>query len=264
MFPMIPMPEALRRRSSWPSSFVTALIGWNGFATVGALAFGRGALLPALLPIVSVCAVVQVLALRALFGVARSSGGLAAGAVVGAVTALLMMPAVMALIPDLGRHPIVTLAIAGYIGAPVGIFLAYFRRDDARIEAAARDGVVDYGRDAHWLDPFIYGALAYLVVYLPTAPWSALTIAVVGAMVGVVAAGVSHFFLARFDNAPITIPIAAVAGAPLGAATGWLLRAAARAPVASLVSGVLAGGLCFAVTAAVGRRLAAREGARIR
>ena len=31
---MIGMPEALSRRSSWPSSFVTAIIGWNGFATM--------------------------------------------------------------------------------------------------------------------------------------------------------------------------------------------------------------------------------------
>jgi len=121
---MIPMPEALRRRSSWPSSFVTALIGWNGFATVGALAFGRGWMLPALLPIVSVCAVVQGVALRARLRLMPAAGGLAAGGVAGAVSALLAMPAVMALIPDLGRHPIITLAIAGYIGTPVGIFLS--------------------------------------------------------------------------------------------------------------------------------------------
>ena len=60
-------------------------------------------------------------------------------------------------------------------------------------------------------------------------------------MVGVVAAGVSHFFLARLDNAPVTIPIAAVAGAPLGAATGLLLRAGARPPLPAPVAGALAG-----------------------
>jgi len=78
-------------------------------------------------------------------------------------------------------------------------------------------------------------------------------------MVGVVAAGVSHFFLARFGNAPITIPIAAVAGMPLGAMTGWLLRAGAPIAVSETVRGVMAGALCFAITAAVGRRLAVRE-----
>jgi hypothetical protein len=263
---MIPMPEALRRRSSWPSTLLTALIGWNGFATVGALAFGRGRMLPALLPVVSVCAVVQVLALRARLRLMPSVGGLWAGGIAGAVSAWMMMPAVMALVPDLARHPIITLAIAAYIGAPVGIFLSYFRRDDARIAAAAqaRGAAIDYGRDAHWLDPFVYGALAYLGVFLPTALWSGVTIAVVGAMVGVVAAGLSHFFLARFANAPFTIPVAAVAGAPLGAATGWLLRPAERAPWSPLLAGTLAGVVCFAFTAAVGRRLAAREGARAR
>jgi len=99
---------------------------------------------------------------------------------------------------------------------------------------------------------------------VPGAVWSGVTIAVVGAMVGVIAAGVSHFFLARFDNASFTIPIAAIAGAQLGAGTGWLLRAFARAPVPSLIAGALAGVLCFAFTAAAGRRLAALEGARAR
>jgi hypothetical protein len=263
---MIPFPQPLRRRSSWPSSFVTALIGWNGFATVAALAFGRAPLLPAVLQAASACAVLQVLALRA---VLRFGGpaGVAGGAFAGAATALALVPLAVARVPALAVHLAVAAAVAGYIGAPVGAFLAYFRRDDARIEAAARGrgAPIDYGRDAHWLDPFAYGAAAYLAVFLPAAFWSFsfwLATAMVGAMVGVVAAGVSHFFLSRFDNAPATIPIAAIAGAPLGAATGWLLRAGVHAAVAGPIAGAVAGALCFAITAAVGRRLAAREGAR--
>ena len=120
--------------------------------------------------------------------------------------------------------------VAAYVGAPVGAFLTYFRADDARIEAAARarGRAVDYGRDARWLDPFGYGAAAYLVVFVPRALAAGVGTAIVGAMVGVVAAGVSHFFLARLRNAPITIPIAAVAGAPL-ADRPWLGVPAAAA-----------------------------------
>jgi hypothetical protein len=258
---MIGIPEALTRRSSWPSSFVTAIIGWNGFATVAALVFGRAAVLPALLPIASVCAVVQVLALRLRLRFARRPASLPWGAIAGATTAVLLAVAAMARIPDLAAHTAVSLLVAAYIGAPVGVFLSYFRRDDARIEDAARaqGRVADYGRDAHWLDPFVYGAVAYLALFVPRTFWSGVSTAIVGAMVGVVAAGVSHFFLARLDNAPVTIPIAALAGAPLGAATGLLLRAGGHPPYSAPVAGILAGAVCFAITAAVGRRLAARE-----
>jgi len=261
---MIPMPAVLKRRSSWPSSFVTALIGWNGFATIAALAFGRAALLPRLLAIAIGCAMLQVLALRARLRFARRPDGLVGAAIAGTVSALLLSLAAMSCVGDLNRHRVVTLLVAAYIGAPVGVFLSYFRRDDARIAAAARAQArpVDYGRDAHWLDPFAYGAVAYLVVFAPGAAWSGLTAAIVGAMVGVVAAGVSHFFLARFDNAPVTIPIAAVAGMPLGALTGWLLRTGGPSAVSETLRGVVAGALCFAITAAVGRRLAVRERAR--
>lgn len=257
---MIPFPRILKRRSSWPSSVVTAVIGWNGFATVAALAFGRAWLLSSLLGVASACAVVQVLALRARLRFAHRPGGLAAGAVSGALTALLLAPGAMAVLAELAWHPWVTLLVAAYIGAPVGTFLSYFHRDDARIQRAAhaRGLPVDYGRDAHWLDPFVYGAASYLVVFAPTALGAVLATAIVGAMVGVVAAGVSHFFLARFDNAAFTIPLAAIAGAPLGAATGWLLRAVPHA-VPVPITGALAAAVCFAITAAVGRRLTARE-----
>jgi len=258
---MLPLPRSLTRRSSWPSSFTTALIGWNGLTTVAALAFGRAPLLGTLLPIASALAVIQVAALRACLHFARRTRGLVGGAVVGTVTALLLGAAAMARVPDLARHPVITLLMAAYIGAPVGVFLSYFRRDDARIEAAAaaQGRPVDYGRDAHWLDPFVYGAAAFLIIFAPRELWSGVSTAIVGAMVGVVAAGVSHFFLSRLDNAPISIPIAAVAGIPLGAATGFLLRAAAHPPLPAPVAGVIAGALCFAITATVGHRLAARE-----
>jgi hypothetical protein len=258
---MIPKPRVLMRRSSWPSSFVTALIGWNGFATVAALAFGRAPLLASLLPIASACAVLQVVALRLRLRVAQRPASLLCGALAGGISALGLAVAAMACLGELARHPVVTLVLAGYVGAPVGVFLSYFRADDARIEAATRaqGRPVDYGRDAHWLDPFAYGAATYLAVFLPRAFSTGVAAAVVGAMVGVVAAGVSHFLLARLHNAPATLPLAALAGAPLGAVTGLLLRAAARPWLPATVTGALAGAACFALTAAVGHRLAARE-----
>jgi hypothetical protein len=257
---MIPFPTVLRRRSSWPSSFVTALIGWNGLATVAALAFGRAAMWPPLLPIATASACVQVPALRLRLRFAPSADSLVCGALAGAVSALGLAVIALASVPELARDPAVALTTAAYIGAPVGAFLAYFRRDDARIEDAARRAgrPVDYGRDAHWLDPFVYGALAFLAVCWPRTPAWAVSVAVVGAMVGVVAAGVSHFFLARTAGRPRAAPLAAAVGAPLGLLVGLALRPGIAGPLPAAAAGAIAGALCFAVTAAIGRRLAAR------
>jgi hypothetical protein len=259
---MIPFPAVLQRRSSWPSSLVTGLIGWNGFAAVAALAAGRGGLLAPLLLAATAVALMQVVALRIRLRLSRRADGVARGALWGAVTGALLAAAPMVLVPELARHPILTLLFAVYVGAPVGAFLSYFRRDDARIEAAARARALplDFGRDAHWLDPFVYGALVYLAVFLPRAPALGAGVALVGAVTGVVAAGVSHFFLARFHNAPWTVMAAAIAGAPLGALTGLLFRAQAHLVLLpALAAGALGGGLTFLVTAAVGRRLQLRD-----
>src|SRR5262245_42958700 len=106
---MIPLPRSLMRRSSWPSSFVTALIGWNGFATVAALAFGRAPLLAALLQAASMCALLQVVALRAHL---RFGGrpGVVVGAAAGAITALALVPLAVACVPTLAPHLAVTAA----------------------------------------------------------------------------------------------------------------------------------------------------------
>jgi hypothetical protein len=114
----------------------------------------------------------------------------------------------------LRQHPWLALATAVYVGIPVGGFLSYFHRDDRAIEAEAAGRPVDYGRDAHWLDPFVYGALAYEIALVPRTPEVAISAAVVGMIVGVVAAGVSHFILSRWGNAPATIPAAKPVGAP--------------------------------------------------
>ncbi len=78
----------------------------------------------------------------------------------------------------------------------MGAFLSYFYRDDRKIEENFEDkNNISYGRDAHWLDPFIYGALSYLIVFFPHSIELAIFSIIIGSFVGVVAAGVSHFFL---------------------------------------------------------------------
>jgi hypothetical protein len=274
------MPRALRRRSSWPSSFVTALIGWNGLATLVALAFGRAAppLGPLLLAATGV-ALAEVPLLRACLAVAPGGQRVLAGAAYGAATALALALAPVFLVPALSEHPFVALGTAGYAGAAVGAFLWYFRRDDARLERAAAAvpgpapvpapargpepaqmrGDVDYGRDAHWLDPFAYGAALFAVVCLPRSPALAVATVMVGAFTGVVAAGVSHFFLSRAGNARWTIAVAVVAGGAAGTLAGFLLRGVPHPLLPAPWPGAIAGALTFGLTAAVGRRLALRE-----
>jgi hypothetical protein len=119
---------------------------------------------------------------------------------------------------------------------------------------------VDYGRDAHWLDPFVYGALAYEVVLLPRAYDAALVAAIVGMIVGVVAAGVSHFILSRWGNTAGTVPTAMIAGVAVGTATAFLFRQyAPQLWLPPMVAGAVAGGLTFLITAVVGGRLARQE-----
>jgi hypothetical protein len=86
---------------------------------------------------------------------------------------------------------------------------------------------------------------------------------VVGSITGVVAAGVSHFFLSYWKNAAWTIPVSGLAGAALGALTGLLFRNyQMQLFLPSMLAGAIAGTLTFLVTAAVGRRLALREAMR--
>ena len=252
----------LRRRSSWPSSIATGLIGWVGFAIIVPLALGYAGSLRELLILAVIAAVVQVAVLRAGFTILRLDRGLVAGAAWGGVTAAAIVAAEMCFSATLRQHPWLALATAVYVGIPVGAFLSYFHRDDRTIEAEAAGAgrPVDYGRDAHWLDPFVYGALAYEIALVPRTPEVAISAAVVGMIVGVVAAGVSHFILSRWGNAPATIPAAMLAGAVLGAPTGFLFRGYAASLLLPLAAaGALAGALTFLTTALVGRRLALRE-----
>ena len=252
----------LRQRSSWPSSLATALIGWIGFALVVPLALGYSGPLAEVFGAALICAVTQTVVLRLGFNPLGLNRSLLAGSAAGAISGAVLAGLCVALFPVVRPHPVIAIVTGVYIGGAVGTFLSYFHRDDRHIEAEAlaMRVPIDYGRDAHWLDPFVYGAIAYELALFPQTAEVAVCAAVVGMIVGVVAAGVSHFFLSRWNNGLGTLPIAALAGSALGAASGLLFRHyASGMPLPPLVSGALGGALTFLVTASVGRRLALGE-----
>jgi hypothetical protein len=251
-----------RRRSSWPSSLATGLIGWVGFAVSVALAFGYAGPLTEIFLAAVLAAGVQVVGLRLMFSRLRMDRGIARGAMWGGISAALIVTGEVTFVPLIREHPTIALLTGLYVGMAVGSFLSYFHRDDRDIEAEANASgePVDYGRDAHWLDPFVYGAVSYEVVFFPRALDAVISAGVVGMIVGVLAAGVSHFILSRWKNASRTIPASTIAGIALGILTGFLFRQyVAQLWLAPLLAGGIAGGITFLITAVVGRWLARRE-----
>ena len=251
-----------RRRSSWPSSLATALIGWIGFTVAVPLALGYAGPLAELFEAAFLCAVTQAVLLRLAFNPLRMNKSILAGSAWGAISGAALAGVCVALFPVVRSHPVVAVITGIYVGSAVGTFLSYFDRDDRKIEAEAlaMHVPVDYGRDAHWLDPFVYGAIAYELALVPQTAEVAICAGVVGMIVGVVAAGVSHFFLSRWNNGLGTILVAALAGSALGAASGLLFRNyASGMPMPPIASGAAGGALTFFVTASVGRRLALVE-----
>jgi hypothetical protein len=251
-----------RQRSSWPSSIATGLIGWIGFTIIVPLGLGYSGPLGRWFQMAVLAALVQVVVLRLAFGALKMDRGIRVGALWGGVTAALIVAGAWPLFPEVRAHPVIALVTGVYVGIPVGAFLSYFHRDDRKVEdeAKAMGKPVDYGRDAHWLDPFVYGAIAYEIALLPRSADLAISAAVVGMIVGVVAAGVSHFILSKWGNSAATIPAAMVAGAALGAPTGLLFRGYAESLLLPpLVVGAVAGALTFLATSIVGRKLAALE-----
>ena len=254
-----------KRRSSWPSSFVTGLLGWNGFFIIVALLLGEERLAGKLFLLASIAATAQVLFLRLLFFVLRLDRSTGAAVFWGAFTGVVAVIVESRTTSVLGQHPWIWRLNGLYIGIAVGLFLRYFYRDDRRIESEAKpDGQpTDYGRDAHWLEPFFFGAVAYLIAFLPKSFAQAVIVLVIGAMSGVVAAGVSHFFIfsiARRSALPILLSL--MAGAGQGALTGLLFRPfASELLLNPIAHGAIAGSLTYLMTAIRGRALASRESA---
>jgi hypothetical protein len=253
----------LKRRSSLPSSFVTGLIGWTGFFIIVGAMLGVANRAGELFLLGTAVAISQIIFLRLLFFGLRFDRSMAAGAFWGGLTGVTLVFAEKQFTNIFNAHPIIWLLNGAYIGIAVGLFLCYFYRDDRRIESEAkeREQPVDYGRDAHWLEPFFFGLLAYLIAFLPQSFSLAVNIAVVGAISGVVAAGVSHFFLftvARRSLVPIALSI--LAGVIQGMLTGLLFRPFAAGLLFSpLAHGAVAGALTYLMTALRGRALASKE-----
>jgi len=256
------MFSALERRSSWPSSFVTGLVGWSSFSIIVPLAFGYSGAPWPVLKIAVVMAIVQVLILRLAFFPLRLNRGLQIGALWGGVTGALLIWMGRKFFPLLSERPIVWLANGAYIGMAVGAFLSYFYRDDREIEQhAAHPGQnPKYGRDAHWLEPFVFGALAYLLAFLPASPGLALYVFVVGAFSGVFAAGASHFSPDRWKNSRIMLALIFAAGSLVGMLSSLLFRQfAAELRGRYWVMGAIAGFLTYLSTFLRGRSLARQE-----
>ena len=253
----------LKRRSSWASSLVTGLIGWNGFFIIVGATMGLARQAGTLFILATLAAVAQIVFLRLLFFALRLNRRMLAGAVWGGLTGVAAMLVEMRVTKIFDPHRLIWMGNGAYIGIAVGLFLCYFYRDDRRIEeAAAEKGTpVDYGRDAHWLEPFVFGAVAYLLAFVPTSFHLAVNLLVVGAMSGVVAAGVSHFFLfstARRSILPLLMSI--IAGAVQGAISGLLFRSFASDLFFSpVLHGAAAGVLTYVMTALRGSSLAGSE-----
>lgn len=256
------MSDSLGRRSSWPSSFVTSLVGWISFSIIVPLAFGYSGPPWPLLKVASVMAVVQVIILRLAFFPLRMDRGLHIGALCGGLSGALLIWLGERYFAVLHERPILWLANGAYIGMAVGAFLSYFYRDDREIEQAAEQQgrIPKYGRDAHWLEPFIFGALAYLLAFLPPSPELAVYVFVVGAFSGVFAAGSSHFSPDRWKTSKLMLPLILVAGSLLGVVSSLLFRQfASEFRLHFWVMGAIAGFLTYLSTFLRGRSLARQE-----
>ena len=255
------MFSSLARRSSWPSSFVTGLVGWISFSIIVPLAFGYSGAPWPLLKIAVVMAIPQVLILRLAFFPLRLNRGLQIGALWGGLTGAFLIWVGGKFFALLHERPVLWLANGAYIGMAVGAFLSYFYRDDREIEenTAQKGQSPKYGRDAHWLEPFVFGAVAYLLAFLPASPGLAFYVFIVGAFSGVFAAGASHFSPDRWKSSKLLLLILA-AGSLLGMLSSLLFRQfSSEFRGRYWVMGAIAGFLTYLSTFLRGRSLARQE-----
>ncbi|HMS52671.1 MAG: hypothetical protein IPI59_05820 [Sphingobacteriales bacterium] len=254
-----------KQRSSFPSSIVTGLVGWIGFIFIGSLIFGFKVPSEILLLLGLASALVQTVFLRLTFFVLRMHKHILIGAFWGLVTAVGIFYATTVFYSNLKTHQLYWLIIYAYIGAPVGAFLSYFYIDDKKIFDAVdgQKSAPDFGRDAHWLEPFGFGAIAYLLAFFPFAHFDlTVNVFLVGAMSGVFAAGASHFSPDKWKQSFIVLAIIILGlGSLQGWLTGFLFRAyAEQLYTNNLVHGIAGGVITYLMTFLRGRQLANKEG----
>lgn len=253
-----------KQRSSIPSSIVTGLVGWIGFIFIGPLIFGFKVPSEKLFLLGLGSALVQVLLLRALFFVLQMQRFILIGTFWGLITAIGIYYATTTFYPDLKEHEFYWLLIYAYIGGPVGAFFSYFYLDDKKIFDATEGQKQDanFGRDAHWLEPFGFGAIAYLIAFFPFCHFDlTINVFIVGAMSGVFAAGASHFSPDQWKQSFVLITLVIVGlGCVQGFLTGLLFRTYADQLYTShLVHGMLGGVITYLMTFLRGRQLANEE-----
>lgn len=254
----------LNQRSSWPSSLVTGFIGWIGILFIGPLMFGFRAPAGTLFILGFCSAIIQIVVLRSAFFVLQMQRHLLVGIFWGSATAIGMYLACSAFMPMLQEHTWYWILIYLYIGAPVGAFLSYFYIDDKKIFDASGGQKPDtnFGRDAHWLEPFGYGAIAYMLAFAPFSDFDlCVNVLIVGIISGIAAAGASHFSPDKWKHSYFMILLIVITvGSMQGFLTGLLLRSYQEQLTWNHVShGIIAGNITYLLTFLRGRQLAIRE-----
>jgi len=255
--------NAFQQRSSWPSSLLTGLLGWIGWIFIGPLIFGIEAdfYMQSILAISS--AIIQIISLRILFFALRMHRGIAIGIFWGALSALGLYAVASGIYPPLATDRLYWVLIYLYIGAPIGGFLSYFYRDDLKIHASNPENDQHaYGRDAHWLEPFGFGVVAYLIAFHPFGPVQLLiNVIITGAVSGIAAAGASHFSPDSWKRSYLLLGILIIVlGTAQGAVTGLLFRNCEPHSITNFIQKGIAGGIItYLITFLRGRQLAFKE-----
>lgn len=247
--------EGYRKRSSWVSSFITGIVGWVCFTVIAALIDGYAGRPATLLACSLTLAVTQVLFLRLCFSALAMDRHLLIGAFWGLLSGAALIHLAAPHWEFLQSSPRFWLLLGAYVGGPVGAFLSYFHIDDLRLEAS---GSRHLKRDEHWLEPFVFGAGAYISIFHPPSFDLSFYVFFVGAMMGVFAAGSSHFSPDAWkDSFSKVTAICLGPGCLLGAASGMLFRQFGDVFWAdSRLVGAMAAAMTFSITFWRGRQLA--------
>jgi hypothetical protein len=253
----------LHQRSSIASSILTALIGWLGTIVITTLFLQLPVCATRIIPIAIFCTAMHLLFLLALLQGFRKHKSVILGALLGTIGGIGLY---FILVSNwvMGAQNLWYWFFAYTIaGGAVGGFIFYFKIDDEQIQLAQSfRKQVNYGRDALWLVPFAYGAVAYLLAFLPSLSLNVLLPAtVVGAMVGVAAAGISHYTNDEWKySTPALLLLITLPGTAIGLVSGFLFgQFSGVLPASPFVFSTVGSLLTFTVTLLKGRRLARKE-----